>query len=146
MHTWKYALLRWRINNKHFSESLEQLASYNEADMYKYNMLYTFKINQDVLAPESHCITKNVPWHILAPAAVACDICIVRRSAHPRGAFLCNRNEVSYYTKNTCRLCDRQASKNYFQISSATLFTSSSFAHCCSSVSLFPISQDAKPH
>lgn len=43
--------------------------------------------------------TKNVPWHILAPAAVACDICIVRRSAHPRGAFLCNRNEVSYYIK-----------------------------------------------
>ena len=44
--------------------------------------------------------TKNVPWHILAPAAVACDIYIVRRSAHPRGAFLCNRNEVSYYIKN----------------------------------------------
>ena len=36
-----------------FSESLEQLASYNGADMYKYNMLYTFKINQDVLTPES---------------------------------------------------------------------------------------------
>ena len=52
MHTWKYALLCWRINNKHFSESLEQLASYNGADMYKYNMLYTFKINQDVLTPE----------------------------------------------------------------------------------------------
>ena len=33
-----------------------------------------------------HTRTKNVPWHILAPAAVACDICIVRRSAHPRGA------------------------------------------------------------
>ena len=31
--------------------------------------------------------TKNVPWHILAPAAVACDIYIVHRSAHPRGAF-----------------------------------------------------------
>ena len=27
----------------------------------------------------------------------ACDIYIVRRSAHPRGAFLCNGNEVSYY-------------------------------------------------
>ena len=36
-----------------FSESLEQLASYNGADMYKYNMLYIFKINQDVLTPES---------------------------------------------------------------------------------------------
>ena len=27
--------------------------------------------------------TKNVPWHILAPAAVACDTYLVRRSAHP---------------------------------------------------------------
>ena len=32
-------------------------------------------------------IEKNVPWHILAPAAVACDIYLIRRSAHPRGAF-----------------------------------------------------------
>ncbi|EDR48539.1 hypothetical protein DORFOR_00085 [Dorea formicigenerans ATCC 27755] len=31
--------------------------------------------------------TKNVPWHILAPAAVACDIIIERRSAHPAGGF-----------------------------------------------------------
>ena len=53
MHTWKYALLRWRINRKHLSEFLEQLASYNGADMYKYNMLYTFKINKHVLTPES---------------------------------------------------------------------------------------------
>ena len=28
-----------------------------------------------------------MPWHILAPAAVACDIYLIRRSAHPRGAF-----------------------------------------------------------
>ena len=27
---------------------------------------------------------KNVPRHILAPAAVACDIYLVRRSAHPK--------------------------------------------------------------
>ena len=67
MHTWKYALLRWRINNKHFSESLEQLASYNGADMYKYNMIYTFKINQDVLTPESYDIfnfPKNKNCHL----------------------------------------------------------------------------------
>ena len=31
--------------------------------------------------------TENVPWHILAPAAVACDIYLIRRSVHPRGAF-----------------------------------------------------------
>ena len=29
----------------------------------------------------------NVPWHIRAPAVVACDIIIVRRSAHPAGGF-----------------------------------------------------------
>ncbi len=28
-------------------------------------------------------VTKNVPRHILAPAAVACDTYLVRRSAHP---------------------------------------------------------------
>lgn len=37
--------------------------------------------------------TKNVPWHILASAAVACDIYLIRRSAHPRGAFLYIRKE-----------------------------------------------------
>ena len=31
--------------------------------------------------------TKNVPWHILAPASVACDIYLIHRSVHPRGAF-----------------------------------------------------------
>ena len=36
---------------------------------------------------------KNVPWHILAPAAIACDIFLIRRSAHPRGAFLYIRKE-----------------------------------------------------
>ena len=35
--------------------------------------------------------TKNVPWHILAPAVVACDIFSIRRSAHPAGGFLYNR-------------------------------------------------------
>ena len=28
-----------------------------------------------------------MPRHILAPAAVACDIYLIRRSVHPRGAF-----------------------------------------------------------
>jgi len=41
-----------------FSESLEQLASYNGADMHKYNLIYTFKINQHVLTPESYYRTK----------------------------------------------------------------------------------------
>ena len=54
-----YLHSRRRINNKHFSESLEQLASYNGADMYKYNMLYTFKINHDVFTPESYSYKIN---------------------------------------------------------------------------------------
>ena len=32
-------------------------------------------------------VKKNVPWHILAPSAVACDMFLLRASAHPRGAF-----------------------------------------------------------
>ena len=30
---------------------------------------------------------QNVPWYILAPAVVACNIIIVRRSAHLAGGF-----------------------------------------------------------
>ena len=41
---------------------------------------------------------KNVHWHILAPAAVVCDIIIVRRSAHPAGGFFyIIGNAISYY-------------------------------------------------
>ena len=42
---------------------------------------------------------KNVPWHILAPAAVACDIYLIRRSVHPRGAFLLYRKVISCKVK-----------------------------------------------
>ena len=46
---------------------------------------------------------KNVPWHILAPSAVACDMFLLRASAHHWhvSAFLCNREfqGISYYTK-----------------------------------------------
>lgn len=37
------------------------------------------------------CRTKNVPRHILAPAAVARNIFSIHRSAHPAGGFLYNR-------------------------------------------------------
>ena len=30
---------------------------------------------------------KNVPWHILAPSAVACDMFLLRASAHPAERF-----------------------------------------------------------
>ena len=49
-------------------------------------------------------LAKNVPWHILTPSAVACDMFLLRASAHHWhvSAFLCNREfqGISYYTKN----------------------------------------------
>ena len=36
---------------------------------------------------------KNVPWHILAPSAVACDMFLFRASAHPAERFLCHRTK-----------------------------------------------------
>ena len=30
----------------------------------------------------TYCSKKNVPWHILAPSAVACDMFLLRASAH----------------------------------------------------------------
>ena len=46
---------------------------------------------------------KNVPWHILAPRAVACDSLHLRASAHlwHVSAFLCNRKflGISCYIK-----------------------------------------------
>ena len=48
-------------------------------------------------------IKKNVPWHILAPRAVACDSLHLRASAHlwHVNAFLCNREflGISCYIK-----------------------------------------------
>ena len=48
-------------------------------------------------------LAKNVPWHILAPSAVACDMFLLRASAHHWhvSAFLCNREfqGISYYIK-----------------------------------------------
>ena len=48
-------------------------------------------------------LAKNVPWHILTPSAVACDMFLLRASTHHWNvsAFLCNREfqGISYYTK-----------------------------------------------
>ena len=48
-------------------------------------------------------LAKNVPWHILTPSAVACDMFLLRASTHHWhvSAFLCNREfqGISYYTK-----------------------------------------------
>ena len=45
------------------------------------------------------CIQQNVHWHILAPPAVACNIIVVRRSAHPAGGFYMMGNAISYHIK-----------------------------------------------
>ena len=48
-------------------------------------------------------LAKNVPWHILTPSAVACDMFLLRASAHHWhvSAFLCNRKflGIPYYIK-----------------------------------------------
>ena len=49
-------------------------------------------------------LAKNIPWHILTLSAVACDMFLLRASAHHWhvSAFLCNRKflGIPYYTKN----------------------------------------------
>ena len=51
-----------------------------------------------------HVKKKNVPWHILAPRAVACNSLHLRASAHlwHVSAFFCNREflGISCYKKN----------------------------------------------
>ena len=46
-------------------------------------------------------LKKNVPRHILAPSAVACDIFLLRASAHPAERFLLYRkcDAISYKVK-----------------------------------------------
>ena len=54
----------------------------------------------------------NMPWHILAPSAVACDNLHFRASAHLRhvSAFLCNREflGIFYCTKKDASLATRR--------------------------------------
>jgi hypothetical protein len=56
---------------------------------------------------------KNVPWHILAPRAVACDIILLRASAHPAERFLFHRThfpmKMKKYRKIAC-LTDQKSS------------------------------------
>ena len=46
-----------------------------------------FSIQESAVGGLSYYRTKNVPWHILAPAAAACGIILIRRSAHSAGGF-----------------------------------------------------------
>ena len=52
---------------------LEHLASYNGADMHKYNTLYTHRLAQHVFAPESNVTLLIIPisphrWILCTPA------------------------------------------------------------------------------
>ena len=62
---------------------------------------------------------KNVPWHILAPSAVACDMFLLRASAHHWhvSAFLCNREfqGISYYTKKPSYISVQRSSLHIFK-------------------------------
>ena len=71
--------------------------------------------------------TKNVPWHILAPAVVACDIFSIRRSAHPAGGFLYNRkcNFLLYKHQKRADICP-------FYNPSYSASSASSFTGACS--------------
>ena len=64
--------------------------------------------DREIYFPVKHCyigaevsytIKKNVPRHILAPSAVACDILHLRASAHLAGGFCRIGDEVSYTIK-----------------------------------------------
>ena len=63
-----------------------------------------FSVQGSAVGGLSYKVKKNVPWHILAPRAVACDNLHLRASAHlwHVSAFLCNREflGVSCYIKN----------------------------------------------
>ena len=62
-----------------------------------------FSIQESAAGGLSYKVKKNVPWHILAPRAVACDNLHLRASAHlwHVSAFLCNREflGISCYIK-----------------------------------------------
>ena len=62
-----------------------------------------FSIQESAAGGLSYKVKKNVPWHILAPRAVACDSLHLRASAHlwHVSAFSCNRKfrGISCYMK-----------------------------------------------
>ena len=64
-------------------------------------------------------LAKNVPWHILTPSAVACDMFLLRASAHHWhvSAFLCNRKFLgsSYYTKKPLYISVQRSSLYTFK-------------------------------
>ena len=72
-------------------------------------------------------LKKNVPRHILAPSAVACDILHLRASAHPAGGFCRIGDGVSYTTKKrSVRKTDRPNLRSYSNVFSSIDFRNTS--------------------
>ena len=53
------------------------------SELFSFSPYNSKKLSRIIAEEISNSRTKNVPGHILAPAAVACDTYLVRRSAHP---------------------------------------------------------------
>ena len=93
-----------------------------------------FSIQESAAGGLSYKVKKNVPWHILAPRAVACDNLHLRASAHlwHVSAFLCNREflGISCYIKkrrgfSPSRASFPQVSLSYFVFTAFKAFNSS---------------------
>ena len=83
-----------------------------------------------------HVKKKNVPWHILAPRAVACDNLHLRASAHlwRVSAFLCNRDflGIPCYIKTAAGSAPAAAFIRFYKCALSSqphLFISCSFCH-----------------
>ena len=80
---------------------------------------------------DRHPCLRLYPSHYRADSGLA-PVGNVRRRAHHKKQSLSQNRPCFFFF--------------YPHTSSAISFTSASFAHCSSSVSLFPISQEANPH
>ena len=76
-----------------------------------------FSIQESAAGGLSYKVKKNVPWHILAPRAVACDNLHLRASAHlwHVSAFLCNREflGISCYIKKVPDIVFTMPGRNF---------------------------------
>ena len=59
---------------------------------------------------------KNVPWHIRASRAVACDMFLLRASAHPRGGFLFHRTQSPMKQKKEPSFDDSSEATTRFEL------------------------------
>ena len=67
-----------------------------------------------------------MPWHILAPSAVACDIFLLRASAHPAERFLCHRPKFLWHKKH-CQTDSAYLFCNWLPFNRPSSFASQTF-------------------